>query len=434
MTELSLLAKEPIRAHLVEKFTKAEPASQVMASEGDIREFRAHLAIVKNYRRSLLTRLRHSAGRQLSFPLAISHGLRGVSRYGTGVQKQYGVSLFEQFRRVTSDNFSYRILPENFYMYQLYLPENRCRVAWHFAFSEILPMQQYLIDVAACEDFPWLRSKHRFAQRCAELGLRSVPVLAEFADGKMSDLSLRSGEREATFPQADLFSKPSEYWCGIGANLWRYKSPDKYVNALSGESHDQQTLVAKLCAESKSGRIVLQQKASNHPSMTGTLTSGGLATVRIVTCRTPSGSIDFLPPAIRMPIREAIVDNIAQGGLAAPIDLATGKICGPAIQKDKAVGVSRFEKHPDTGVPLIGFELPYWRDVLDLARQAHATFPSMPFVGWDGAILPEGPVVLEGNSWWDVDLTLLPHHISLSDTQFIPYYNHHLRKALARTA
>jgi len=283
-----------------------------------------------------------------------------------------------------------------------------------------------------CTDFPWLRSKHRFAERCAEIGLPSVPVLAEFADGKMTTRS--HDQREADFPATDLFSKPSDLWCGIGANLWRNKSAGEFVNAVTGENYNQHTLAARLCADSKSGRIVLQKKLSNHPSIAGSLTGGGLATVRLVTCRTPSGAVDFLPPAIRMPIGQAIVDNIAQGGLAAPIDLATGEICGPAMQKDKAVGISRFDKHPDTGVDLIGVQLPYWREVLDLGRQAHAAFPSMPFVGWDIAILPDGPVVLEGNSWWDVDLTILPHRICLPDTQFIPYYNHHFRNAASKTS
>jgi hypothetical protein len=397
----------------------------VTASDADINEFRANLAVVRSHRRNLLTRLRHFAGRQLSIPLAILHGLRGVGHYGHGVKKRYSVGLFEQFRCLASDHFSYRIQPENFYMYQLYLGENRKLRGRNFAHTEILPMQQYLIDALRCEDFPWLRSKQRFALRCSEMGLPTVPVLAEFAEGQMIS---HSAKGEAVFPQVDLFSKPSEYWCGIGANLWHYKSPGRYVNALSDESHDQDTLMAKLCAESMSGRIVLQEKVLNHSSIAGSLTTGGLATVRLVTCRTPSGSIDFLPASIRMPIGKAIVDNIAQGGLAAPIDLASGEINGPAIQKDKAIGVSRFEKHPDTGVHLIGMQLPCWREVLDIAKQAHAAFPSMPFVGWDIAILRDGPVVLEGNSWWDVDLTILPHRMCLSDTQFIPYYNYHFRR------
>ncbi len=405
------------------------PGEKLTASNADIAEFRSYLGISKQFGRRRLARMRSVAGRRLALPLAISHGLRGVARYGCGVNKRYKAALLDQFRQVCAANFSYRILPENFYLYQLYLPANRGKRNGHFAFSEILSMQQRLIDLMACDDFPWLRSKHRFAERCQQAGLPTVPVLAEFADGKMIRHSSENG-----LPPSDLFSKPSEYWCGIGANLWVYNSSRTYINAVTGEICDSESLSARLCAESKSGRIVLQKKVSNHPSMADTLTNGGLATVRLVTCRTPSGGIDLLPPVLRMPIGQAIVDNIAQGGLAAPIDIASGRICGPAMQKSKKIGVAWFDKHPDTQIEFANLQLPFWQRVLDLGWQAHSTFPSMPFVGWDIAILRDGPVLLEGNSWWDVDLTFVPHRISAADTQFIPYYNHHWRKASAKAS
>jgi hypothetical protein len=434
MKDVSLLAERSVHERPALPDAPDYPcpvtACPVTASEADIAEFRANLLIAKRHRRKWFSRLKQAASLRLPLPVALSHGLRGIASYGLGVRKRYGIGLFEQFRLLTEDNFSYRILPESFYMYQLYRPGNRELGARHFSFAELLPMQQYLIDAMACADFLGLRSKHRFARRCMELRLPTIPVVAEFAGGKM--VRPVPGAGVMPLPQADLFSKPSEYWCGIGANLWLYQAPDRYINAVSGEACGQQSLLAKLSADSRSGRIVVQEKALNHSSLLGTLTSGGLATIRIVTCRTPGGAIDFMPAAIRMPIAQAIVDNIAQGGLAAPIDLASGEICGPAIQKDKAVGISRFERHPDTAVNLVGMRLPFWREALDLAKQAHLAFPSMPFVGWDIAILEGGPVVLEGNCWWDVDLTLLPHRKSLCDTQFVPYYNYHLRKTAAK--
>src|SRR5271166_3651863 len=101
--------------HLAEQFVVVEGACAVTASDADLREFRANLAVVKRYRLSFLTRLRHIAGRPLSIPLAFSYALRGVSRYGPEVKKQYNIGLFEQFRYLSSDHFSYRILPESFY-------------------------------------------------------------------------------------------------------------------------------------------------------------------------------------------------------------------------------------------------------------------------------------------------------------------------------
>ena len=109
----------------------------------------------------------------------------------------------------------------------------------------------------------------------------------------------------------------------------------------------------------------------------------------------------------------------------APLDLATGRVCGSALRKDKVLGVISTNEHPDTGQKFNGFPIPMWREAVDLARRAHRAFPSIHFIGWDIAILEDHPILVEGNALFDTDLTVLPHGLSLSDTQFIPYYNYH---------
>jgi hypothetical protein len=132
-----------------------------------------------------------------------------------------------------------------------------------------------------------------------------------------------------------------------------------------------------------------------------------------------------------MPAGQAIVDSFAQGGLAAPIELATGAICGLAVQRDDyGVGLRLINKHPDSGRAFLGFAIPRWAEALELARSAHAHFPSVHFVGWDIAILQEGPALVEANAIFNPDLTTLPHRLALADTQFIPYYNYHWYKSV----
>jgi Sugar-transfer associated ATP-grasp len=82
-------------------------------------------------------------------------------------------------------------------------------------------------------------------------------------------------------------------------------------------------------------------------------------------------------------------------------------------------------EHPDGGGKFKGFPIPMWSEAVGLARRAHETFRSMSFIGWDIAILQDGPVLVEGNFPFDTDLTVLPHGLTLSDTQFISYYNYH---------
>jgi hypothetical protein len=403
-------------------------ASVSVASDADVRQFRSSMARVRRAARGVAG---ESIAQILSGPLAIWHAFNGVRHYGKAVQERDSVSMARQFGCLVSDYF-YRIRPDDFYMYQLYLPKNRLARHRRFSFTEIVIMQQHLADAAGSPDYALLRSKAMFAQKCAEHGLPTVPVLAEFAGGEVKPAF-------PALPNADLFAKPSDLMLGLGAALWRWSKSGAYVHATTGERLSGPDLLRRLSDDSRtapeyggSGGLILQEKASNHRSMLQTLTTGGLATIRVVTCRTPQGTLDILPPVIRMPVGDAIADNIAQGGLAAPIDSATGRICGGAIRKDKRFGVSRCVRHPTTDVIFDGFQIPFWPEVLELARRAHEAFPSVHFIGWDIAVLDQGPVLLEGDALWDSDLTALPHQIWMSDTQFIPYYNHHL-SVLTRT-
>jgi hypothetical protein len=117
--------------------------------------------------------------------------------------------------------------------------------------------------------------------------------------------------------------------------------------------------------------------------------------------------------------------NLTQGGLAAPIDLAAGTICGPALQYHSRLGVVFRDRHPDTGHEFRGYPVPMLDDDDALGLRAYQAFPSLYFIGWDIAITQKGPVLIEGNAVPDLDLTILPHRLTLADTQFIPYYNHH---------
>ena len=90
-----------------------------------------------------------------------------------------------------------------------------------------------------------------------------------------------------------------------------------------------------------------------------------------------------------------VMDNVDCGGMAAPVDLKTGVICGVGANKAGEV----FEEHPMTGRRIPGTPIPYWSDVRSMCLDAMHVVPQVRFVAWDVAITPEGPVFIEGNSF-----------------------------------
>jgi hypothetical protein len=60
-----------------------------------------------------------------------------------------------------------------------------------------------------------------------------------------------------------------------------------------------------------------------------------------------------------------------------------------------------FSAHPKTGIPFATVRLPHWPAARLLVCRAALVFAPIRTVGWDVALTTEGPVLVEGNVWWD---------------------------------
>ena len=89
------------------------------------------------------------------------------------------------------------------------------------------------------------------------------------------------------------------------------------------------------------------------------------------------------------------------GNLLGFINPATGKIYRVVGSPDRSEVALPLNRHPDTGIDLVGFEIPQWDAVVELAMMASTAFDPVGFVGWDIAVTNNGPVLIEGNTTWD---------------------------------
>ena len=124
-----------------------------------------------------------------------------------------------------------------------------------------------------------------------------------------------------------------------------------------------------------------------------------------------------------MPTGKSLVDNFEAGGIAAPIDLETGTL-GTAVAKNPCR--YNLTHHPDSGAPIDGFVMPFFRESLQAALTAHACFPWVPFVGWDVVVTNHGPQLLEANPDWGVELAQIVTDVPLGKTRYPEIYLEHL--------
>ncbi|MXN66618.1 hypothetical protein GR183_17005 [Stappia sp. GBMRC 2046] len=126
-------------------------------------------------------------------------------------------------------------------------------------------------------------------------------------------------------------------------------------------------------------------------------------TVRIDTLIGDNGRVEFNAAAIKIGAPGAITDNVSNGGVTAGIDLATGRLDRSARTDAKFGGgyfdlCERYSMSPDT------LQIPFWDEVLRIVTKAAEVMLPFRSLGWDIAISKDGPVIIETNYDYGVDI------------------------------
>lgn len=343
----------------------------------------------------------------LVWPLrCLGESLHLVVKHGGQVQKLHGVSRVQQLKGALYHALRFNIPPASFYKYRLFDPHNaqRSRDYLHEEQMDIL----YPTLMHGLPSDVDLREKQRFFEHCRKHNLPTVEIIATF---NRAAIERWYGEHREALPRTDLVLKPVNLACGQGFQRWQY-DVQRDVWQREGVLLDHQQFIAHACQMSEARRHLLQPCITNHPAL-ARYAPTGLCTIRIVSYRRVDGETGMLMAGLRMPAGASVVDNFAAGGLAAPIDHATG-VVGEALAKYPSRGP--FATHPDTGVEIAGITIPRWSEAVTLAQQAHATCPWLPTVGWDIVVTETGVCLLEANPGWCVELAQIATNQPLGAT------------------
>lgn len=136
-------------------------------------------------------------------------------------------------------------------------------------------------------------------------------------------------------------------------------------------------------------QFMLEEFLVQHPEMSR-LNPSSVNTLRMVTFVTGE-RVDVLAEVLKIG-NGGDVDNFSDGGMYTMLD-GQGTALYPAFDGSNAV----FRIHPATGVEIPGFQVPLFAQVIELVTQAALRVPQLRYVGWDVAITPQRPVLIEGN-------------------------------------
>ena len=344
---------------------------------------------------------------------------------GDAIERRSGKKVRRQLAEQLQVAAVHSIPPPWYYMFELFDDEKRARAGEYLNRFEVkgglfrLPKRAPR-GIARAP----LQDKLGFAGWCRERGIATASILLTGGTG-----SLPAGtEAEALLPDADLFVKPLTGRGGFGAERWQSLGGARWSDE-QGRILGASALLDHVERDFPPDGCVVQRRLANHPDIAD-LSNGVLSTVRIVTIENERGDYEVTHAVLRMAIgKESTVDNFHAGGIAAKVDLDTG-VLGPATDIGLRPDVGWREDHPESHARIAGRTLPYWPETVELARRAHAAFTDRIVIGWDIAILEDGPAVIEGNSGPDLDIIQRTHQTPLGSSRLGELLAHHLRQAL----
>ncbi len=342
---------------------------------------------------------------------------------GRAVKGRTGKGLLHQMREQALVAARYHILSPWYYIFDLHDDSHRQRAYEYIQrFETKSGIYRLFKRYLRTGGKNTLNNKEKFAEYCRAHGVRTVPVLAIAKAGR---LSFDTGSQ---LPDTDLFVKPITGNGGTGADWWHYAGNDSFVSS-GGQSLPRAELQAYIESISVEQPYLVSPRLSNHPALTD-LSNGALGTVRVVSIQDEHGGYEVTDAVFRMAVgSNTVIDNFHAGGLAANVARSNAEL-GLATDLGLRPDWGWRESHP-SGAIIAGRKLPCWSETIQLVQRAHAAFPDRIIIGWDVAILADGPCLIEGNGAPDLDIHQRCSRTPVGRTRLGELLAFHTRRALA---
>jgi alpha-L-glutamate ligase-like protein len=247
----------------------------------------------------------------------------------------------------------------------------------------------YILDHNPRARFPLVDDKLRMARLCQRMGVPTPQVYVEVsAYSMLRRLPQLLGER------SDFVVKPNRGSAGRGVLVIMGRDGKDYLRHNGAKvrpdalrQHFSDILSGMYSLGGQPDTAIVQQRVHLHPAFES-MTYKGIPDVRVILYRNEPAMA-----MLRLPTKASGGRaNLHQGGIGTGVDLDSG-ITHHAVQRNRFI-----ERHPDTDWPVVGLQVPYWNEVLDMARRV-ARAVGLGYVGVDIVVDEEaGPMLLEANA------------------------------------
>jgi hypothetical protein len=203
---------------------------------------------------------------------------------------------------------------------------------------------------------------------------------------------------------ADFIVKPARAKYGYCINCFLKTREEGYIDAASQTRFRAEDIYDLMLSNPYHDTFVIQERIKNHPELARLSNTEFLQTLRCVTVVDKIGQGRILCSYFKLIVGQHVNDNHDHGrtgNLLAEIDLNSGTLEKAVKLIPDRPGFETVTTHPVTGISLKGFKMPLWEDVCKLVKDTSLKVLPLRTIGWDVAITPNGPLIIEGNSGYD---------------------------------
>ena len=266
-----------------------------------------------------------------------------------------------------------------------------------------LRYQRRLKQIKAIDSTVLLEDKYLFWIFLAAHGLKVVPVLGNKLGGGLfwngRNVTVEKFIERLTDSKGFIVKEPS-LMCGQSV---------RKIDIVDHRFYEKGKVIDISDMLQKYGEFIIQPIVGNVDRI-GALNSSTLNTLRIATCLGKSGEVGLWDPGmIRIGRAGCVVDNFYQGGIGVGLT-ENGRLKKYGYSHDHNGLYVKVEEHPDSKIKFDGYSVPCYNEAVQLVKSAHLLFPKITTIGWDVAITADGPVLLEGNHDWDMEMLQVVHH------------------------